>query len=79
MAKHRAWSEKVFVGVSDINVAGAARMWQTITQLVGARGRYISFGATVIYCDANDVCSVRDTLDQAGYANVDAEAVVSHG
>ncbi len=69
---------KCSLGASDINVAGAARMWQTITQLVGARGRYISFGATVIYCDANDVCSVRDTLDQAGYANVDAETVVSH-
>ncbi len=70
---------KCWLGVDGINVAGAARMWQTITQLVGTRGRYISFGATVIYCDANDVCSVRDTLDQAGYANVDAEAVVSHG
>jgi hypothetical protein len=66
------------LGAGDINVAVAARMWQTITQLVGARGRYISFGATVIYCDANNVCSVRDTLDQAGYANVDAETVVSH-
>jgi hypothetical protein len=54
-------------------------MWQTITQLVGARGRYISFGATVIYCDANNVCSVHDTLDRASYANADAETVVSHG
>ena len=53
-------------------------MWQTITQLVGARGRYISFGATIIHCDANNVCSVRDGLDQAGYVHVDAGTVVSH-
>jgi len=53
-------------------------MWQTITQLVGARDRFISFGATIIYCDANNVCSVRETLDQAGYANVDAKTVVEH-
>jgi hypothetical protein len=53
-------------------------MWQTITQLVGARGKYISFGATVIYCDANNVCSVQDAGEVASHANADVEAVVSH-
>jgi transketolase N-terminal domain/subunit len=52
-------------------------MWQTITALFGSRGKYISFGATVIYCDANNVCSVHDALDEATYANADAETEVS--
>ena len=62
----------------DIKVAGEESMWQTITQLVGARGQYISFGATVIYCDANNVCSVQDAAEVASHANADAEAVVAH-
>lgn len=38
-------------------------MFQTITKLyamlsVADKGRYIYFGATTIYCDENNVCSV---------------------
>jgi hypothetical protein len=54
-------------------------MWQTITELMDSRGKYITFGATLIYCDANNVCSVHETLDLATYASVDAGTVVSHG
>ncbi len=52
-------------------------MWQTITTLFGSRGKLISFGVTVIYCDANNVWSVYDALDVSSYANLDDVTVVA--
>jgi hypothetical protein len=54
-------------------------MWQTITALADSRGRLISFGATVIYCDAANVCSVYYAPDAAGYVDAGAATVVAHG
>jgi hypothetical protein len=54
-------------------------MWQTITALAGARGRHITFGATVIYCDASGACSVREDTSLAEHASPDPSAGPAHG
>ena len=54
-----------------------ARMFRTLARLFQSETTYISFGATVIACDARNVCSLYDPLDHAAFPAADAPAPVA--
>lgn len=68
-------------GVSVLKLY-ATQMFHTIVQLSQAtttftKTKYIYFGASVIYCDENNVCSVFYPVDHEAYPSPDVETVVS--
>jgi hypothetical protein len=55
-------------------------MFQTLVHLLAVAPNTITFGATVIYCDANKQCSVLDAGDLTADTRADAQTqtAVSH-
>ena len=52
-------------------------MFQTIVQLSQAKAKYLYFGASVIYCDERNVCSVFYPVDHEAYPSPDVKTAVS--
>jgi hypothetical protein len=62
----------------------AASMFQTFVKLLESqattsftKAKYIYFGASVIYCDEKNVCSVFYPVDHEAYPSADVKTAVS--